>query len=103
MLINIDHEPERLAQAARTKTDQRDTHPDYHPYVVTIYSSRRSRSPIFVRRKTLQEAMVFVEEVTGLSAIRWMTHRSIAGQLHAWTGAHLGEYRNHHEYKAVQS
>lgn len=68
------------------------------PFVVTIFKSKTHRNPVFVRRKTLQEAMAFVEEVTGLSAHRYVTN-GLPGQLYAFTGVHEDAYADTKQYK----
>jgi len=83
MIINIDNEAQRL--------QKQDTHPNYCPFIVIIHRSKTSRNPLFVRRETLQMAMAFVEEVTGLSAIRYVTNGQ-PGQLYAFTGKHEESY-----------
>lgn len=94
MIVNIDNELERLKNPP-------DLTPKYCPFVVTIYRDKRSRNPIFVRRKTLQEALAFVEEVTGLSAIRYVTN-GLPGQLYAFTGTHADAYEDMAQYKPAR-
>ena len=85
MIINIDDERKRLKQRAEME------HPEYCPFVVSIWKRATDREGIFVRRKTLQKAQAFVEDVTGLSAIRWVVN-DLPGQLYAFTGKHTERY-----------
>jgi hypothetical protein len=97
VIINIDNALIRLHQRIEDFEGY-----DYCPFVVTIYRDARSRSPIRVRRKTLREAMAFVEEVTGLSAIRWVTTSDDGSQFYAFTGVHAKRYEDVKQYKPAR-
>ena len=94
MLISIDNEATRL----KTKGPFLE---EFCPFVVTIFRDSRSRSPIMVRRKTLQEACGFVEDVTSLYAHKWVrtTDEGRAATIYAFTGKHQERYADVKQYK----
>jgi hypothetical protein len=94
MICNIDNEAMRL---------NREVTPGYMPFAVSIYLTDKSRSPIFVRRRTLHAAMCFVEDVTGLGAIRWVTNTDNADQLYCFTGKHERRYDDVKQWRPVPS
>lgn len=89
MLITVENETKRLEEFTK------DTE---LPYVVVIYASVTSRRPVIVRRKTVKEALRFVEEYTGTDAHRWVKDwRDYAVQ--AFTGTHQSAYKDTAQYK----
>lgn len=93
MIIDIDNEAKRLGRTETTSA--------YHPFVVTAWRNTTTRTPTMVRRKTLHEALVFAEEITGMSILRWVNNGT-PGNLQAFTGTHAERYRDTAQYKPAR-
>jgi hypothetical protein len=91
MMIDISNETKRL----ELDTDAR--------YQVTIYRSKTSRSPIMASRHTLQDALTFASEASGVapSDLRWV-QGSFDYSIEAFTGVHAERYGWTRQYKPVK-
>lgn len=72
------------------------------PWDVTIFRSVTSRSPIMARFRTLDDAVLFVNQVTNQSAHRWVQNgTNPAFSFQAFTGSHCDRYLDHAQYKPI--
>lgn len=97
MLCSIDNDVTRLNMTGPFP-------PEFKPFVVHISTTERSRDPIMVRRRTLREAQIFVEDVTGVSAHLWVHNggRNYKGRvttIHSFTGPHRKKHADTNQYQ----